>query len=204
MHRTTLITIAATAVGLSAGLGLSTLAEPPKEAPAMPTAEDMAKYMEANSPGAPHQKLAFLVGEWDAQASFTMAPGMPPQVSKATSDCRWVLDGRFVHDVYKGMMGPMPFTGLGYTGYNNATEMYESVWMDSVGTGMMIMTGSYDDAASTLTLAGSLVDPMTREKKAYRAVTVKTGNDSHTFKMYEPGPDGKEFVSLQIDYTRRK
>jgi hypothetical protein len=204
MNRTALTIIAASAVGLFAGLGLSTLAEPPKQAPGMPTEEDMAKYIEANTPGAHHRKLDFFVGTWDAEASFIMAPGVPPQVSKASSVSRWILDGRYVHDEYKGMMGPMPFTGIGYTGYNNATDTYESIWLDSMGTGMMIMTGSFDDAANTLTMTGSIVDPVTRAKKTYRAVTTKNGNNGHTFRMYEPGPDGKEFVSLQIVYTPRK
>jgi len=42
--------------------------------------------------------------------------------------------------------------------------------------------------------------------KPTRATTKLTvaDNDHHTLEMWAPGPDGKDYKAMQIDYTRKK
>jgi hypothetical protein len=52
-------------------------------------------------------------------------------------------------------------------GFNDATKKYESIWMDSNSSGIMLMTGDLDAKTHTMTFSGDGEDP-TGTKKHYR------------------------------------
>ena len=67
--------------------------------------------------------------------------GAPPAVSEGVSEHRWILDGRYVEQVYRGKAMGMPFEGRGFTAYDNVQGKYLGCWMDTMGTGMMFSEG---------------------------------------------------------------
>lgn len=52
------------------------------------------------------------------------------------------------------MMMGMPFEGHGTLAYDNHRKMFVSTWIDNMGSGIMVLEGTYDDASKTLTLMG--------------------------------------------------
>lgn len=188
------------------------VSEPPKDAPkdaAKPADAhgdaEMEKWMEMNKVGAEHKVLDFMTGTWTCTMTFKMTPDAPPSVSNGEQTNAWSLDNRFQKTDFKGEMGPgMTFTGIGFTGYNTARKTYESTWMDSTTNGMMMSTGSYNSATKTLNMSGECDDMMTGKREVCRSEYVNTGPDSYVLKMYDNAPDGKEFLSLEIKYTRKK
>src|SRR6187431_1109858 len=61
-----------------------------------PAIEEMMKKAEAAcTPGAAHQALEPLVGDWNAEVKMWLAPDAPPTLTKATSKSTWALKGRF-------------------------------------------------------------------------------------------------------------
>ena len=177
----------------------------PAAAGAAPDAEAMKAKMQAYStPGAPHKALDALVGNWDADVRMWQDPAAPPEESKGTNEARWILGGRFLEQRFNWQFMGEPFEGVGTLGYDNIKQKYQSVWIDSMGTGMMKAEGTYDAATKTLTETGSHSCPITPGgERTFRSVTKFVDPDMIQMEFYGPGPDGKEFKSMEITYKRR-
>lgn len=170
-------------------------------APAGPEGMMDPKMMALMMPGPEHKKLDSMVGTFDAVCKFTMAPGAPEMTSKGTATNKWVLDGHFVEMTFTGDMMGQAFHGMGFMGYNNMSKQFESYWIDSMGTGMMMSTGSVSADGKTFNWSGECDDPMAGKRVKMRSVN-KITDAGYIMEMYSPGPDGKEVKNGEITFTR--
>jgi hypothetical protein len=171
-----------------------------------PSQEEMMKrWQEAMTPGDAHKKLESLVGSWDAEVKSWMGgPGSEPTVTTATSEHKMVLGGRFLQQDVTGEMMGQPFTGVGYTGYDNMKKKYVAVWMDNFGTMISTMEGTMDKEGTTLTTWGKMDEPMTGERdKKVKYVMHMIDKDKHIFEMYDLSAWGGKKPVMQITYTRK-
>ena len=205
MKRSMCITIA---VFVLAALVVGVVAAQEKKgAKKMPSQEEMMKrWQEAMTPGDAHKKLEAMVGTWDAEVKSWMGgPGSEPTISKATSQTKLVLGGRYLMEEVAGDMMGQPFSGVGYTGYDNMNKKYVSFWIDNMGTGMSTMDGTCDKEGKIMTLWGKMDDPMTGKKgNKVKYVTKIIDNDTHVFEVYDVTTHGDKQPSMQITYTRKK
>jgi len=162
----------------------------------------MEAMMKAATPGAAHKSLEPFVGTWSAKVTSWMVPGAPPTVIEGTSECRWMMGGRYVEERFTGEFFGMPFEGLGHTGYDNVKKQYWATWMDNMSTGLMASTGTSD--GKMWTYQGTAPDPMTGKDMSLSMKIAVTDADQHTMEMWGPGPDGKNFKMMEIVYTRKK
>ena len=199
------IRIASLAVAL---LALPAAAQEEKKAaapPAGPSQEEIMKmWQEVATPGAPHELLAKSAGSWTAKVKSWMEPGKPAEESEGTTESKMVLGGRFLEEHMSGTMMGQPFEGIGYSGYDNYKKKYVATWMDNMGTTILSMSGKLDKSGKKLTMSGVMDDFVTKKLATYTSVTTFVDDDHHTFAMFMPGPDGKPFKSLEINYTRKK
>lgn len=162
----------------------------------------MEAMMKAGTPGEAHKKIDAFSGQWNAKVTFWPAPGADPMTMDGTSEARWILEGRYLEQRFKGMFMGAPFEGIGYTGYDNVMKRYWSTWMDNMSTGIMMSSGSADGA--TWTFNGTMPDPVTGKNiQADSKITVQDA-DHHVMEMWGPGPDGKMYKNMEIAYSRRK
>ena len=183
--------------------GPSTLRAADADKPAAPDAEAMkAKFAAYATPGAAHRVLDALAGSWDASVRMWQDPSTPPEESTGSSESRWIMGGRFLEQRFNGQFMGEPFEGIGLLGYDNIKQQYQSVWIDSMGTGMMTGTASYDPSTKTLTETGSHSCPITGGDRQFRSVTKFVDADTIQSEFYGPGPDGKEFKGMEITYKR--
>jgi hypothetical protein len=97
----------------------------------------------------------------------------------------------------------MPFTGMGLTGFNNLTGEYQSVWLDNMGTGMMISNGQFDAETNAISEAGSFSCPISGQKNMpFRSVWKVVDNDHYIYEMYTTDEAGAEFRMMEITYER--
>jgi len=171
--------------------------------PAGMTPEQMAKWAEVATPGEQHQELEGMVGTWNSTIKWWAAPGAPPVESTGTTVNSSVLGGRFIRQSHQGLMMGQSFQGLGFIGYDNYKEKLVSVWMDNMGTMMMISEGTSDPSGNTCTLFAEFDDPMTGMKTAVREVITVIDDDHHTMEMYMSMSEGKEFRTMEIKYVRQ-
>ena len=177
-------------------------AEEPK-----PSAEQQAmmdKMMKAATPGAPHEMLKKMAGDWSCTVKYKMDPAQPWQEATSTATITTLMDGRYVQEVTTGQMMGMPFSGMGVTGYDNVIGKYVSTWIDNMGTGIMKSEGTADASGKVITWIGTMSDPMTGKPSKSRMITTVADDDHHTFEMYNVPPGAKkEMKTMTIEYVRK-
>lgn len=161
----------------------------------------IATWQAYASPSDNHRILDPLVGTWSHVAKWWMTPDSQPDTSKGTNETKWEMGGRFLLTVVKGTSMGQPFEGMGLTGFDNGKQTYQTIWMDNMGTGMMIGEGTYDPTKKTLTDHGHFTDPVMGQR-SYRGVITFIDDDHHSYEMYVEDKNGKEFRMMEIMHTR--
>jgi hypothetical protein len=139
--------------------------------------------MKAMQPGPQHQQLAKLAGEYTTTSKLKQLGvddgqgGTATQESTGTAKLTMTHDGRFLQEEDAGTMMGMPTKGTKITGYNNASGQYEAVWLWTMSTGLMTMTGKSTDGGKTITFNASFTGP--DGKKQPLTITMKTIDDDH-------------------------
>ncbi len=167
-------------------------------------ADMMAAMMKAAQPGEQHKHLARYVGDWEYSIKTWMMPGQPAMDSKGTMHAESMMDGRYVQHHWKGSFSGMPFEGLGTEAYDNTTKQYLSSWIDNVGTGIMMSTGSCDAAGKVCTQNSEMVDPMSGQKMTMRSVITWADNDNFKNEMFAKDASGNEMKTMEITAWRKK
>lgn len=200
MHRFEQWKVVFTAVLLAllttGGAGLAQEGELP---PGM-TPEIMQAWAAAATPGAEHARLAEMAGHWTFTGTFMMVPGGPTETATGTAERTLILGGRVLVEKVASQMFGQPFEGQGMTGYDNVSGEYWGTWNDNLGTGVMVSSGTCADDG-TCEFIGTWNDALVGGPKSARMTTSSDG-DTETHAMYDKGPDGKEFKSMELVYRR--
>jgi hypothetical protein len=171
--------------------------------PARAQNEMEAAMMRAAAPGPQHQFLASLAGTWDMTVKSWSEPGKDPMTQTGKSTSHMVLGGRFLQEEVK-MTGDMPFAGMGLSGYDNTRAEYFSLWVDTMGTGGMIMRGRMDPAGKVMTMTGTYPDPVSKKDMTFRSVTTYDTPDHYLSVFYMVMPDGSEMKNMEMIGQRTK
>ncbi|HYE61867.1 MAG TPA: DUF1579 domain-containing protein [Phycisphaerales bacterium] len=160
--------------------------------------KEMEACMIAAQPGPEHQHLQSMVGTWEGKNKMWMTPDAPPMETTSTARFASTLGGRYIHGDFKGPMPGMGmFEGAALYGYDNVSKKYQVVWVDNMGTGMMIGTGEASPDKKTLTWTMKWNHP-TRGEVTFREVDTMISPDEMKLEMYGPHTDGKEFKMMEI------
>jgi hypothetical protein len=171
----------------------------------MPDSATMMKnWQEYSTPGEPHKMMASWNGTWDGEVTMYMDPAAPPMKSTATTVNKTVMGGRYQVAEHKGNMMGQPFEGMSTLAYDNFKKTFISTWIDNMGTGLMTMEGTWDDASKMLTLKGKGMDPGRKVECDMRETFKMIDDNTQLLEMFGPGPDGKEMKVMEIKYTRKK
>jgi hypothetical protein len=164
----------------------------------------MKNWQAYMTPGDMHKMMASWDGTWTADLTMWEKPDAPPQKSTGTTVNKMVLGGRYQESVNTSTMMGMPFEGHGTLGYDNLKKVFESTWIDNMGSGVMKMSGPWDAATKTVTLTGKMMDPMSGKEMDDKETFTVIDDNTQMMNMYGKGPDGKEFKTLEIKFTRKK
>jgi hypothetical protein len=185
-----------------ASAGVLRAQDQPAAAPPTDPAE-MEKLWEAfMTPGPEHARFKSLVGEWTTEAKEFMPNPDEPKVTQGKATFNLVLGGRYLRQSLQGEFNGQRFTGLGFSGYDNAAKKYVGTWMDNFGTGILNTTGTYDAKTKAMTETGETSSPFGPMKM--KMVTQDVSDDKFVFTMYMALPDGTEQKTMEIMYTRKK
>lgn len=147
-----------------------------------------------------------MVGTWDAEVkSWMNGLDGPPAVSKGTAEQKMLLGGRYLQQSMTSEMMGQPFSGTGFTGFDNFKKKYVGVWIDNMTTAIATMEGSADKSGKTITMWGIMDEPATGEKnKKVKYVTHIVDANKHVFEMFDVATYGDKKPVMQITYTRKK
>ena len=107
-------------------------------------------WMAYMTPGEPHKMFAKMDGEWTGDMKMWMSPDAQPITSTGSATFKTIMGGRYQQGIHKGDMMGQPFEGHSTTAYDNAKKVYISSWIDNMGTGLMTMEGTWDEATKTI------------------------------------------------------
>jgi hypothetical protein len=177
--------------------------KPKQPAPPAMGGPEMEAMMKATAPGEQQKKLARLAGDWTFTNRAWMAPGQPPMEAAGTMHGEILMGGRYVEHTWKGNFMGMPFEGRGTEAYDNIGKMYVSSWVDNMGTGIMYLTGTCDEAVRICTYTGDVWDPMTSKKSSMKQVITWMDDNNFKNEMYGNDPSGKEMKMMEIVAKRK-
>ncbi len=166
-------------------------------------ADEMKAYQEFMTPGPMHKWMAKLNGTWEADITSYMNP-VNPDKSKATNVTTTIMNGLYQVGDYTGNMMGMPFQGHSIMGYDNAKKIFVNTWIDNMGSGIIYMTGKYDEATKTLHLKGKQTNPMNGTDVDIREEMKFIDDNNYILVMYGSGTDGKEIKFMEGTFKRKK
>ncbi len=166
-------------------------------------ADEMKAYQEFMTPGPMHKWMAKLNGTWEADITSYMNP-VNPDKSKATNVTTTIMNGLYQVGDYTGNMMGMPFQGHSIMGYDNAKKIFVNTWIDNMGSGIIYMTGKYDEATKTLHLKGKQTNPMNGTDVDIREEMKFIDDNNYILVMYGSGTDGKEIKFMEGTFNRKK
>ncbi len=161
--------------------------------------EQMAAWMEFASPGREHEYLKRFEGSWKAKTKFWMAPNTPPQESEGTMTSKLILGGRFIQANYEGQTPWGEFSGMAIDGFDRIRKKYTGIWMDSMGTIMMVFEGDLKGDVRTMTC--DYIDPTGKPSKMKGVTTIVSENE-HKYESWAEAPNGDSFQNMEMIYTR--
>ena len=168
---------------------------------------DMQKVMEIYgkiaTPGDPHKLLAKLEGNWTTRSRGWMEPDKPPMESSGTCEQKMILGGRYLRQEHTGDMGGAPYRGINILGYNNHTKKYESVWVDTMATGVFYFVGTASRDGRTITQECSYDDPV-RGPCVWRSVSKIKDDNTLEYEMFLTPKGGKEEKMMEMTVTRKE
>lgn len=151
-----------------------------------------------------HKAYKVLDGTFNHAIKWWLGPDSEPVEGEALVRRKRVLDARFMVEKGEGNVGGARFNTMIVYGYDTATKEFTAVWMDSLGTKILVTRGTYDKSTKTFTFHGEYVDPTSGETTTVRSVLHvldKRGN-SH-LDIFHTGADGKEFKWMEIESKRK-
>lgn len=156
--------------------------------------------MKLAAPGAPHQHLAALAGDWTVTTTMYL-DGSTPTTSSGTLSYELVLGGRYVLGRFSSTFMGQPMQGLSIDGYDNAKQDYFSLWFDSMGTGFYEARGQASADGKTISLAGTMeMGPL---QIPSRSETVFVDKDTIRFTMWQT-MGGPEMKAMEMEYKRAR
>ncbi len=163
----------------------------------------MKAWQDYMTPGDVHKMIARSDGKWNADVSMWMKPGAEPEKSTGVCQIMMILGGRYQQSDFKGTMMGKPFEGMNLMGYDNARKMFMSTWVDNMGTGLMYMEGTWDEATKSVNSKGKSVDPVTGKDIDIREVHKFVDDNNQIIETYST-TDGKEMKTMEIKFTRQQ
>ncbi len=163
----------------------------------------MAIYQKVGTPGDPHKLLAKLEGNWTTRSRGWMEPDKPPMESSGTCEQKMILGGRYLRQEYTGDMMGTPYTGINILGYNNHTKTYESVWIDTMGTGVFYFVGAASRDGRTITQECRYDDPV-RGPARWRTKTRIKDDNTIEFEMFLTPKGKKEEKMMEMTIARKE
>jgi hypothetical protein len=99
------------------------------------------------------------------------------------------------------MMG-MPFEGQSILGYDNAKKKFYNSWIDNMGSGILMMTGEWDENSKTLHLKGTQTNPMDGSDMGIRQEVKFVDDNTQVTTMYG-NHSGTEEKMMEINLKRK-
>ena len=159
------------------------------------------KFEPKGAPGAGQKFLARFAGDWKVEKTFyPRTPGAEP--AKFMGECKqeMIHGGRFLKSefTFEGI------AGTGTIGFETATELFTSSWIDSRQTRMSFRKSAEKFDGAQIVLYGVSLDDPKAERKSKTVTTLSKDGDTIVHRQYAVGTDGAaDRLVMQLEMKRK-
>lgn len=161
----------------------------------------MTDMMAAGAVGPQHEDLSAQAGTWTVEGHMWEQPGAEGMPMNATAKIESLLGGRYIMEEFKSEFMGVPFEGRLIQGYDNVTERYWSLWMDSMSTGSWMSYGT-ETSPGVFEFAGTARDILTPDGRPTRMKVMSHDDDTYSMQMFDKRPGTEEFMTMELRYKR--
>ena len=149
-----------------------------------------------------------LIGTWDYDGSFWTGAKGEPEHATGTVTNDTVLSQHYLSSKAVGNLNvghqQIPFESEELIGFDTARKAYTLVQADSLTTGVMIGSGTFDEKSRTLNSTGHFTNPLTGAEEHFRSELKLVDLANYKRTVFAADKSGKETKLFEINYTRRK
>ena len=145
-------------------------------------------------PGPEHQVLSRMLGEWEGSETLMPSPWSPEEQQRVGRYTTRSLDGFFTISDYEQLAGDeVTFRGHGVYSWCPDKEQFQMFWLDSMGGGGGIATGS---------LTGDVLTFVNEHSGGHHRYQYTLGADDQEFEM-AMSEDGENWNTVMVGRYRR-
>jgi hypothetical protein len=143
------------------------------------------------------------VGVWDVAKTFHPRSGEPV---RQKGECRQTMihGGRFLQSDFTFYRGEEKTTGTGLIGFDPATGLFTSVWIDSRSTRMSFRQGQEKFDGKQIVLYGRSLSDEGKTSRVSRTVTrLEADGRRIVHRQYAVGEGGRERLVMELILTKK-
>jgi hypothetical protein len=178
-------------------------ASPQEKRPSTEQKDPHSAYEPRSRPGEGQKFLQKFVGDWDVVKTFHPRAGDPVQQK---GDCRQTMihGGRFLQSDFTFRRGDEKTTGTGLVGFEPASGLFTSVWIDSRSTRMSFRQGPEKFDGKQIVLHSRSLGDDGKKGRFSRTLTRLEDNDRRiVHRQYTAGEGGRERLVMELILTRK-
>lgn len=163
--------------------------------------------MKGMAPRAEHERLAQLVGRWDAEVKMWAAPDAEPTKLTGVAENRMILGGRFLMSEATIGEGDMKGESMTILGFDGRNEWYTAAAYDAYGTYHVAAHGPFDAARDAIVMRGTDSVDEGRHTQVWDFVLRSVDANTYVWEIIFFDPwhtkGGPPFRMIEITYRRR-
>jgi hypothetical protein len=151
-----------------------------------------------------HEELAYFLGDWDVEVTL-MVPGAPPQKSRATARCDWVIEGRWIGEKVQGTLVGAPYQQFALRGYDGYAKNDVVATVQSMDNALLVARGVVVDPQRKISAVYGTLDEYTTDElgKPFKAVTRRVDADHYTVEVWDLGIGADGAKVFEYRYARK-
>ncbi len=156
---------------------------------------------EYRMPSRMHHKMLEWGGNWREETKVWATPQAEPVKSEAICESKVVMEGRFIVSMHRGEMNKAQYEAQSVLGWDNAKKKFVKTWFDNMGTGILTMEGTWDEAKQTIEFVGYASNPFGDAPIKVRQVLKIISPIEMLLEVYMDY-NGKEYKSMEVKSSR--
>lgn len=155
--------------------------------------------------GAPHARLARLVGDWRGTSRTIFKPGSVPLEARWEGRLALVLGGRFARFTYRSSIDGQPIAGELTLAYETGEKHWRLAWIDSFHTGTTILVSTGEPGAEAIDVRGTWFAGEGHPHWGWRTIVDDAMPEALTIRMYNvppPAIGSQELLGVDVALRR--
>ena len=161
----------------------------------------LSTVMAQEKPGEHHKHLKKMIGTWYFKSKFHTVPGQIVEMN-GVEVARMQPGGFWLISDFTGKLMEMPFHAHALMGYEAHKKKYIVTWSDSLGSVLVISSGTCSKDGKTITMVGKGYELIQKREITYKQVYETKDTNTKTYKLYDV--QGEKEKLIMESFSKRR